>query len=89
MQLSTNGLFVRKSAAVIWQQHQRSRLLVLIPRFAAMRGTGGLPIACLFLSELLCTVLLKQMSDYIDVSRRAVTRQTKRPALLRRLPRHD
>jgi feruloyl esterase len=42
---------------------------------------ADLPIACLFVSELLCTVLLEQMSDHIDVSRRAVTHQTRRPAL--------
>jgi hypothetical protein len=42
---------------------------------------ADLPIACLFVSELLCTVLLEQMSDRIDVSRRAVTHQTRRPAL--------
>jgi hypothetical protein len=40
MQLSTNGLFVRKSGVFLWQQHRRS-LLVLIPRSAATRGTGG------------------------------------------------
>jgi hypothetical protein len=37
--------------------------------FGDPRGTGGLPIVCPFVSKPLCTVLLKQMSDLIDVSR--------------------